>query len=286
MFLRAAALTLLFGTAAAAQVSQTDLAEIRGDIERVLGPEAAAASAMPALAPVANVEFAVSRWHPALLEKLFAGPTLLDARTDYAVPAPPPNQSTETLRELVDLLVLQKDARSSRETIYARIEDHHGILPADLLFYHGMIPSLDEAPELWKLLDTVNEEALWFVLREKMRFSRARPSDLEPSLTTMLPVPGHPSYPSGHATLYRAVFDVLGELVPECRDAWRELAGDVAHRREIAGLHFASDSAAGADLGEAIARDLLEGGHLKPLFDELTKAVFEREITKPTCDPV
>lgn len=286
MFLRAAALTLLLGTAAAAQVSQTDLAEIRGDIERVLGPEAATTPAMAAMTPVADVEFAVSRWHPALLEKLFAGPTMLDARTDYAVPAPPPNQSTETLRELVDLLVLQKDARTSRDAFYVRIEDQHGLLPADLLFYHGMIPSPDEAPELWTLLDAVNEEALWFVLREKMRYSRARPSDIEPTLSTLVPVPGHPSYPSGHATLYRAVFDVLGELVPECRDAWREMAGEIALRREIAGLHFASDSAAGADLGEAIARDLLEGGHLTALFDDLTQAVFEREITKPTCDPV
>lgn len=286
MFLRAAALTLLLGTTASAQVAESVLAELRADVETTLGPLSLASVSALAPAPMSVTEFPVSRWHPDLLDRLFKGPRYLDPRTDYNLAAPPANGSAETLKELLDLLVLQRDARTSRDAFYVRIEDQHGLLPADLLFYHGMIPSPDEAPELWTLLDTVNEEALWFVLREKLRFSRPRPSDLEPGLSPLVPVPGHPSYPSGHATLYRAVFEVLGELVPECREAWRGMAGEIAHRREIAGLHFASDSAAGNDLGAAIARDLLEGGHLKPMFDDLTEAVFAREITKPTCDPV
>lgn len=286
MFLRAAALTLLLGTTASAQVVESDLADLRADVERALGPLNPPAPSALAPARMAATEFPVSRWNPELLGRLFDGPRYLDPRTDYRVPAPPANESSETLRELVDLLVLQRDARTSRDTFYVQIEDQHGLLPADLLFYHGMIPSPDVAPELWTLLDTVNAEALWFLLREKLRHSRARPTDLEPGLIPLVPVPGHPSYPSGHATLYHAVFEVLGELVPECRDIWRGMAGEVAHRREVAGLHFASDSAVGADLGEAIASDLLEGGHLQPMIDDLTKAVAEREITKPSCDPV
>ncbi len=199
---------------------------------------------------------------------------------------PPANGSAETQQELLNLLLLQRDARGSRDALYVQIEDRRGILPADVLYFHGMIPPLDEAPELWSLLDTVNDEALWFVLREKMRFSRARPSDLDPVLRPLVTVPAHAAYPSGHAAQYQAVVGVLGALVPDCHEAWRALASEIAHRREVAGLHFASDTEAGRALGERIANALLEGGHLEPMIERLTAAVEERDIARPTCGGV
>lgn len=62
--------------------------------------------------------------------------------------------------------------------------------------------------------------------------------------------PGHPSYPSGHATQAHALAWVLGDLVPASAQALTDMSQRVAENREIAGLHYPSDSAAGRLLAE------------------------------------
>jgi len=63
--------------------------------------------------------------------------------------------------------------------------------------------------------------------------------------------PGHPAYPSGHATVAHAVALVLSEIAPIApgKDPI-QAAADVATNREIAGLHFPSDSEAGRVLAK------------------------------------
>jgi membrane-associated phospholipid phosphatase len=66
-------------------------------------------------------------------------------------------------------------------------------------------------------------------------------------------VPGHAAYPSGHATqsfliarcLAAAVEGGPSALASEALDA---LANRIARNREIAGVHYPSDTAAGRDL--------------------------------------
>jgi len=83
---------------------------------------------------------------------------------------------------------------------------------------------------------------------------RPRPNQICPALRPPVAVPGHPSYPSGHACQALLMACVAEDMLPrslrqeeEC--AYRKLlqtqAFRIARNREIAGLHYRSDTEAG-----------------------------------------
>jgi hypothetical protein len=88
-------------------------------------------------------------------------------------------------------------------------------------------------------------------------FARKRPSTLEPMLMPPISLPGHASYPSGHATqayLIARCAKLLfsGDRLAKLDADLDALAQRIAWNREIAGLHYPSDSAAGKELAEQI----------------------------------
>jgi hypothetical protein len=97
-----------------------------------------------------------------------------------------------------------------------------------------------------------------------------------------IPVPGHSSFPSGHSTqahlMARCVAYLLNEAgVPQPdRDALSAdlfvLADRVARNREIAGLHYRSDSQGGAALAESLFNTMTNNGAhaagVVPTFDD------------------
>jgi membrane-associated phospholipid phosphatase len=86
------------------------------------------------------------------------------------------------------------------------------------------------------------------------RKPRARPSQVHPALMPPVEVPGHPSFPSGHATqaMLMALSAEAALPTPALQEAWRPLlqtlAGRIARNREIAGLHYESDTHGGLEL--------------------------------------
>lgn len=105
---------------------------------------------------------------------------------------------------------------------------------------------------------------------------RARPSQLCPALLPPLTVPGHPAFPSGHATQSMLMALVAGEVM-EARNgkqgggaAWKpllqQLACRIARNREIAGLHYPSDTQAGFELARKTFNKLRGGELFDPLF--------------------
>jgi len=88
----------------------------------------------------------------------------------------------------------------------------------------------------------------------KNRYQRARPSQLWPELMPPIAVPGHASYPSGHATEAYMIAELLKEIagatgvVPSTSDIAYRLANRIARNREVLGLHYPSDSDAGLQI--------------------------------------
>jgi hypothetical protein len=128
---------------------------------------------------------------------------------------------------------------------------------------------------LMKLAARVGEAVMIYY---KRKWSRARPSQICPSLCPPVPVPGHAAYPAGHALLAYLTTNCLLDLMP-AGDAKKlkektliELARRVALNREIAGLHYTSDSEA----GKTIADQLLPILMLCPTYTAVrTEAVKE-----------
>jgi hypothetical protein len=88
---------------------------------------------------------------------------------------------------------------------------------------------------------------------------RPRPSQVCPALSPPVPVPGHPAYPSGHSTEAHLIELVLNDVFAgKSQSATMKidmaaLANRIARNREIAGLHYPSDS----DAGKQLANDIL-----------------------------
>ena len=91
----------------------------------------------------------------------------------------------------------------------------------------------------------------------KAIFKRARPSNLSPSILPPIDPPGHPSYPSGHATeaylmalcLEHVLPTQIGQPAEEDRPL-RRMADRIARNREVLGMHYRSDSEVGEKLAE------------------------------------
>jgi hypothetical protein len=100
----------------------------------------------------------------------------------------------------------------------------------------------------------------WAVFHFKSKFKRSRPwsesGRLDPLfLRPNRLYPGHPSYPSGHATMAYTWAYLIAKLdgYAKRKQALLDAAAEVALNREIAGVHFGSDSECGRQLGEQIA---------------------------------
>ena len=112
---------------------------------------------------------------------------------------------------------------------------------------------------LMKLVARVGEVVM---MRLKRQFNRPRPSQYYPALYPPVPVPGHASYPAGHALIAYLTAGVLIEvttaaagpspLAGTCpyEQSLLRLAREISFNRVIAGLHFRSDIEAGKDAGE------------------------------------
>ena len=103
---------------------------------------------------------------------------------------------------------------------------------------------------LMKLAARVGETLM---IHYKRKFNRPRPSQVCPTLFPPVPVPGHGSYPAGHALIAKLTAECLKELVPAVtHPALDELARRIGFNRAIAGLHYESDITAGSDVGRQI----------------------------------
>ena len=120
-------------------------------------------------------------------------------------------------------------------------------------------------PNTYRMLHIASLIGSYAVLYYKGLRNRPRPSQLCPALLPPIPMPGHASWPSGHATqawlkalcIEHVLQGVLpGTLITGDLGAvssnLRTLAIRVARNREIAGLHYPTDSAAGRRLADTI----------------------------------
>jgi membrane-associated phospholipid phosphatase len=94
--------------------------------------------------------------------------------------------------------------------------------------------------------------------KEKIKYKRKRPSDLDPSLKPAVNTPLTYSYPSEHAVTAAAAAYMLVYFFPEKADSIMQMAHAASQSRVDAGVQFPSDAEAGWKLGEQVARQIIE----------------------------
>lgn len=174
----------------------------------------------------------------------------------------PANSSDQTRAELDFLLEWQSKRTEKHEERAARVLAPIGYWPhIDVmddhpdhkkniqdLFFEGRTLLGDECnadnyPATAKLLKGITKDMRIMEFTVKYHLLRARPYVLEPRLKP-LQIMGSPSFASGH-TLWAYIHAFAwGELIPNKRGQFLELAYEIGESREIMGIHYPSDEEA------------------------------------------
>lgn len=202
-----------------------------------------------AAAPLDDIRF--EGWGKWALSRLERAPHFLNREELIALPVSPPpeNSSPETRAELDQLLELQRARTPAQVKEMKKHLDYDEVCTAILAATNR---KLTRAPKTKALLKHVQTDALVALFHAKKRFNRARPHQLEPRLRPAVSVPSHPAYPSNHALQGYLVARTLSLLFPQDSEDLMAVGEQIGREREIAGLHYPSDSKASRALGDEL----------------------------------
>ena len=193
-----------------------------------------------------DVKFPLIAWRP----DFFAQIALAEfCQTDWqTIPvAGPPTAHADIFSEID---YLQGPAMDKRADLAAEIIDQDVRLVA--YFAQTLMLSPSAHPNAIRVLEIANQVGLLVAMFFKFRFRRGRPQQVWPGLVPLVPSPWHPSYPSGHSLQSHLIALALGEVAPKAKEALLALAKRIGTNREVAGVHFQSDTIAGRDIAYSI----------------------------------
>jgi acid phosphatase (class A) len=192
--------------------------------------------------------------------------------SDFNIPDPPANSSDQTRAELNYLLLLQEqrtklDVESSLSlaTVYYNLR----IQPDDSNYnnYRKNLFHIGRTVGTWfnpanlpltaNLIAKVWRDASYVIWAFKYKYLRVRPYVLEGELQN-LEETNWAAYPSGHAANSYINAYIFQELAPEFTDVFLKDAYDMAHSREIIGVHYPSDSEASRILARQFVNKLFQ----------------------------
>jgi acid phosphatase (class A) len=125
-------------------------------------------------------------------------------------------------------------------------------------YFQGLVGFTDAShPQTTNLCFVALNLGTFVVMYYKQKFNRPRPSQLRPALLPVFEVPGHASFPSGHSTQSHLIARFLERVIGKKHPAYpllQPLADRISINREVMGLHYRSDSVAGQELAQNLAK--------------------------------
>jgi acid phosphatase (class A) len=219
--------------------------------------------------------------------------------SDFKMPDPPANSSEQTRAELNYLLSLQQqrtklDIESSMHLagVYYNIrikpEDSSYNSYRQNLFHVGRTLGTwfnpKDLPLTANLIANVWRDASYLIWGFKYKYLRVRPYVLEKDLQN-LEETNWAAYPSGHAANSYINAYIYQELAPEFSEVFLKDAYDMAHSREIIGVHYPSDSEASRVLARQFVNRLFQNEKFLKDFELVKKEWAEKakeSFIKPT----
>lgn len=128
-------------------------------------------------------------------------------------------------------------------------------------------------PATWHLLLVATFDLRPGLFQLKLKFNRGRPIHVPGAQIgqTVIPAPGHPAYPAGHAAQGQMALLLLRDGVrvkPGLITGIQSAAERVTDNRVVAGIHFPSDSVAGQQVADQFVPMLLASGPFRQLCDD------------------
>jgi membrane-associated phospholipid phosphatase len=190
-----------------------------------------------------NLEPDAGTWHTWIVSDI----------TTYRAPAPPDSGASQQEAKDLEALAAQRD-----DTVLATVRFWNAGTPAyrwiqfaqQEVNSHGL--GGPAATRAMSLIAAGLNDAIVAVWDSKYLYNRLRPSQIDGQLTTAIPVPHSPSYPSDYAAAAAVSAAILDNLFPDDKTVIDAMAARCAKSRIDAGVEFASDMVAGTAIGKAI----------------------------------
>ena len=175
---------------------------------------------------------------------------------------PPEPGSDAEQRELDSLLRMYEEERAA---LIDDIKAQDTCFPYYFVHLLGMTDKSHPKTFLvLKIAAWCGEMAMVLFKRQKKRL---RPSQIMPSLFPPVDF-HHPSWPSGHAQNSHLMAHCAAAVRPEMRGVLTRLADEIGRNREVAGLHFASDTNAGIELAGKLFDIIMGIPSIKQAIDD------------------
>ena len=178
---------------------------------------------------------------------------------DYRVPPPPPpNETQAELRALADL-IRHNDAQVRQQIAFwdAGSPAYRWIDLLNARTLAGMPTATNGRTGVYTYVALAMYDATVAAWESKYFYNRKRPSERDHRLSTALPVPDSPSYPSEHAAAAQAAASVLAYFLPAEAQSFQSMAEQAGWSRVLAGLQYPSDYYAGLELGRKVAEQVI-----------------------------
>jgi acid phosphatase (class A) len=180
------------------------------------------------------------------------------------LPAPPADDSAQTKAELKELLEIQATRTPEQEKAAIADAEENVWRYADVM---GPDFTAEKLPKTAALFDRVVATEDVVDDHAKKAFNRPRPYMLDEQIHPLLKKSKSGSWPSGHSTIGYLMATVLGEMVPEKRNALFTRAAGYAENRLVAGFHYRSDTVMSRTGAALIAQRISEEPEFKAEFD-------------------
>lgn len=133
----------------------------------------------------------------------------------------------------------------------------HDILTPKI-FEYGLDDNPPRAARAFALFYIAGYDSMVAAWDAKFTYWFIRPSQFDPSIVTLFPVPNHPSYPSAHAIFDGSYGEVLSYLFPRDEAYFHALSLEAGESRIWAGIHYRFDAEAGLTLSREVGKKVIE----------------------------
>jgi membrane-associated phospholipid phosphatase len=194
--------------------------------------------------------FGAQNWHP----------LLLTAPDQFRPPTPPACTSSQVQQELLDVKNFPRGMTAfatNYKAFYWQSPEGLSTWPyryADKwMFEDGTQLNPPRTARVYALIAASFFDAFIASQDGKFTYWYIRPSQLDPTITPLFPVPPFPSYPSNHSTFSATRSEVLAYLFPTHATFVRAVGKEAGDSRIWAGIHYQMDNVAGVNLGRSVA---------------------------------
>ena len=192
-------------------------------------------------------------------------PLLLTSPSQFRPPAPPDCNSTDVQSQLAEVRNFPRSAPGTAASFPFRAKAFYWQSPEGLntwpyryadkwIAEDRLDQNAPRAARIYALIAAVQFDAFIASQDGKFTYWYIRPSQLDPSIVPLFPVPNFPSYPSNHSTFSAARSEVLAYLFPTRADFIRAVGKEAGDSRIWAGIHYQMDNVAGVQLGKSVAQ--------------------------------